>query len=535
MLNRRAFAVHGLVTLILAMPVLPWPAAAQATSPTRAGGIVIETDAGAIAGYRDGTVDHFLGIPYAASPIGERRWRPPQAVEAWSGVRDAVEYGNRCPAAESSNGPRTETEDCLFINVQRPAGIPTGAGLPVYVFIHGGGLVNGSSNQADMAAIVEQTGIIGVTLNYRLGALGFLAHPALTRESGNYGLLDQQAALRWVQTNIAAFGGDPERVTIGGESAGGWSVCAHLVSPGSAGLFSQAMLQSASCPSVPIAEAEAIGTVLADGLGCPAGDDTLTCLRDLPVSALIDSPYPGAPLPVHGTAFLPRPVREAIASGDFARVPVVIGANRDEGRTFAAGNTGWSRKQYEAWVRQTFAETADAVLAEYPWPADAGEYTGAYLSGAILTDSGLLLGIGGCTNRQLSHDFARHTDTYAFEFAHRTGPGLAPGPGGYEWGAGHAAELAYLFPSFDNGTPIAPTFDAGEQMLASTMKTYWGSFVTNGSPDAQGLRPWPLFNEDGGVLSLRAGDETVVISDTELADEHHCGFWDALNPLPSRR
>ena len=219
-------------------------------------GLVVRTESGPVRGVHNGAVEAFLGIPYAAPPVGDKRWRPPQPAESWNDIREAKAFGAYCAAAKSTNGPRSEAEDCLFINVWRPSDVSADARLPVYVFIHGGGFINGSSNQADMTEIVEKTGVVGVSFNYRLGALGFFSHPDVAKDSGDFGLMDQQAALRWVHENIAAFGGDPTRVTIGGESAGGYSVCAHLAAPGSAGLFAQAMMQSGSCISIPLAQAQ---------------------------------------------------------------------------------------------------------------------------------------------------------------------------------------------------------------------------------------------------------------------------------------
>src|SRR4051812_16586323 len=243
--------------------------------------LVVHTDKGAVRGFQEARgVDAFLGIRYAAAPVGDLRWRPPQPAAAWSGVQDATKFGNTCPATASTNGPRSETEDCLFVNVWRPSTVTRKRA--VYVFIHGGGLLNGSSNQADMTDIVQRTGAVGVSFNYRLGVFGFLSVPGLTAEggeSGNYGLMDQQAALRWVQNNIAAFGGRPNAVTVGGESAGGWSVCMQLVSPGSAGLFSKAMMQSGSCPSRTQAVAEAAGTNVAGAVGCSDAATQVACLR----------------------------------------------------------------------------------------------------------------------------------------------------------------------------------------------------------------------------------------------------------------
>ncbi|MGY1692956.1 carboxylesterase/lipase family protein [Geodermatophilus sp. SYSU D01105] len=514
-------AVLTALLVVAAPPVLAAPPPDQPP--------VVDTEAGAVQGARAEGVESFLGIPYAAPPVADLRWRPPQPAAPWEGVRPAEQYGNRCPAAESTNGPRSETEDCLFANVQRPAGTTADDGLPVYVFVHGGGFRNGSSNQHDMTELVALTGIVGVTMNYRLGALGFLGHPALTAEqgeSGNYGLMDQQAALRWVRQNIAAFGGDPDRVTIGGESAGGFSVCTHLVAPGSRGSFAAAMIQSGSCPSRTQEEADAGGQDVAASVGCADPATAVACLRAEPVGELVDAPMPVVP-PVRGTPFLPADPRVAVTTGDFAQVPVVIGANLDEGRTFAAEFIGWTREQYEAWVRETFAEATDAVLSRYPWPAQADEFTPAYLAGAIWTDAGLAAGIGGCPNRALTRDLAEHVPTWAYEFAARSGPGLRPIPG-YEWGAGHAAELAYLWPSFDNGTPIAPTFDAAEQQLATEMKQYWGAFVHSGDPAVPGQADWPEYGAAQGTLSLQPGGRSTVVTDAALADEHQCAFWDTL-------
>jgi carboxylesterase type B len=520
-----AFVAVSLVTLGSA-------AATGAASPDQHdGSLVVRTDKGALRGVRADGVDSFLGIPYAKAPVGRLRWRPPRPAAAWSGVRPAKRYGNRCPALASTNGPRSETEDCLFVNVQRPAGTRPGARLPVYFWIHGGGLLNGSSNQHNGAKIVRTTGVVVVTINYRLGVFGFMGHPALTREageSGNYGFQDQQAALRWVRRNIAAFGGNPRRVTIGGESAGGWSVCAHLVAPGSRGLFVGAMIQSGSCPSQTQAQAEATGTAVAAKVGCTDPATALGCLRRSSTARLLDA-TPDAPIVfVRGTSVLPLDPRVAVHQGRFTRVPVVIGANRDEGRTFTVDNVGWTKAQYLSWVRGTFGANADAVLAHYPWPAHADRFTAAYLTGAILTDSGLVFEIGGCPNRRLTQDIARHTRTWAYEFAHRTGPGLRPEPAGYVWGAGHAAELAYLWPSFDNGTPIAPNFNRAERRLATEMVRYWGAFVRHGRPQVAHQPHWPRYDRHQQVLSLRAGGGTRVISDARLAAEHQCAFWDSL-------
>jgi para-nitrobenzyl esterase len=213
-----------------------------------------------------------------------------------------------------------------------------------------------------------------------------------------------------------------------------------------------------------------------------------------------------------------------VATGQFTRVPVLFGTNRDEARSFVVGNVGWTRAQYEAWVRDTFGTLADAVLARYPWPAHADQLTGAYLSGAVLTDSGAGTDIGGCPARRLAHDLARRTPTFVYRFDHRTGPGFTTGPPGYVWGAGHFAELQYLWPAFRDSVPGAPDrpLDAAELRLARQLRAYWGAFVRTGRPAAAHQPAWTR----RGVLSLRAGSGSRMISDRKLATQHRCDLWD---------
>jgi carboxylesterase type B len=496
-------------------------------------GTIVRTDTGLVRGARSGEVDSFLGIPYARPPVGDLRWRPPQPAVPWSGIRDTLAFGARCPQLASTNGPLSETEDCLFLNVQRPAGVDAGDRLPVYFWIHGGGLLNGASNQHDGTFLVDANRMIVVTINYRLGVFGFLGHPALTQEagqSGNYGLMDQQAALRWVERNIGAFGGDPRHVTIGGESAGGWSVCAHLSAPGSRGTFAQAIAESGSCLSQTLPQAEARGASIARTVGCADAGTAAACLRSQSVAALLGATGTSPIVLVHGVPELPQDPDTAVRAGSFARVPVLYGSNRDEGRTFAQGFIGQTQAQYTGFVNAVFGSRAAAVLALYPWPATADRFTPAYLVGAIFTDAGFIAGIGGCPARGVTRALAGFTRTFAFEFDHRTGPGLNPNPAGYVWGAGHAAELAYMWPSFDNGVPIAPTFNAAERRLALDMARYWGSFVRTGRPSARDSSPWLRYDTTKRFLSLRAGGESTLIPDSAYAAEHNCSFWDAGQP-----
>ena len=509
-----------LVALLAAVGLLT--AGSQASARSSAGPPVVHTAQGAVRGVHAGAVEQFLGIPYAAPPVGDLRWRPPRPAASWSGVRSAEHHGSPCPQAGGSLGATpSENEDCLVLDVYRPAGHPGGARLPVYFWIHGGGLQTGTSSLYDGSTIARETGVVVVAINYRLGVLGFAGHPALTAEageSGNYGFADQQAALRWVHRNIAAFGGDPGAVTIGGESAGGWSVCAHLAAPRSRGLFAGAIIQSGGCVSGTQAEAEAGGTGVAAKVGCTDATTALACLRATPVKKLVDA-TPGQTLFTRGTSALPRDPRVAVATGRFTRVPVVIGANRDEARTFTLGYLGWTRAQYEAWVHDTFGSRAGAVLARYPWPARSDRFTAAYVIGAVLTDSGLGFDLGGCPNRRLAHDLGRHTPTYTYQFDHRTGPGVVGGFPGYVWGAGHAAELQYLWPSLQGADrPLNPA----ELRLAGQLTAYWGAFVRTGRPAAAHQPAWLRY----GVLSLRAGPRSRMIPDRAVAQQHQCEFWD---------
>ena len=522
-ISRRGMLVAAATALALVVPALP----AAAASTTVANRLVVHTDKGVIRGTTTNGVDSFLGIPYAAPPVGPLRWQPTQAHAAWSGVLPTTHYGPRCTALASTNGPRTNAENCLFINVQRAAGVTAGRNVPVYVFIHGGGLVNGSSNQAGGGKIVRLSNAIVVTMNYRLGVFGFLGLPGLSSTGqGDYGLLDQQAALRWVQRNIAAFGGDPHQVTLGGESAGAWSVCAHLTAPGSRGLFERAMMESGSCYSRPLAATHADSATFAAAAGCSSPATAVACLRTKSAAALLDASTGFSQTLTSGTAVLPQPTATAVAMGEFARVPIVTGSNRDEGRTFTQGDIGLTHAQYVAVVRATFGPAAGQVLARYPWPAKADRFTPAYLLGAIFTDAGLVAGIGGCSQLRLDQAFARFVPTYSYEFDARRGPGLVPIPG-YVWGAGHAAELAYLFPSFNNGTPIAPTFNAAERELSRNMIDYWGSFVFHSTPQSQGQANWPTFNVASRIMSLRPGGQSHAISIAAFRAEHQCTFWDA--------
>jgi para-nitrobenzyl esterase len=526
-------AVAGLAVAVSAATVLAQASgslsAATQAQAARPRSLTVTTSAGAVMGRTAGTVDQFLGMPYAAPPAGALRWEPPQPVTPWQGIRSALSYGNRCPQLADTNGPRIDTEDCLYLNVYAPAVIPPGKQLPVLFMIHGGRLVNGAGDQHDGSLIAADENLVVVSFNYRVGPFGFLAVPGLTAapdaSGGNFGLLDQEAALRWVRSNIAAFGGDPGKVTIAGESSGGWSVCALLASPPAAGLFSQAIMESGSCASQPVATAQASGLGLAATAGCTVPAAAASCLRAKPEAAVLDASAAYQPEFISGGPDLPAPPAQAVASGRYDQVPILFGTNHDEARIFTQGLASWTQQQYVQFVDALYGSPAPAILARYPWSAFPQPYTAAYAVAAIWTDSGFITGIGGCPEQNLAQQFARgQPHVYFYQFDDRHAPPLADGPPGYQWGAGHAMELAYMWPSFTNGFSLYAELTGAQLRLSRQMIAYWGAFVRNGTPAAAGQPFWPSYRT-GLLMSLRPGGRSRAITAAAFAAAHQCGFW----------
>ncbi|MGN9793234.1 carboxylesterase/lipase family protein [Streptomyces sp. OZ13] len=355
-------------------------ARATTTDATAAEGPVVTTRYGQVRGKAGQTANSYLGIPYAAPPVGSQRWKPPSPPGRWPGVRAATTPGNPCMQGAASSpwgdlaGPGTPSEDCLYLNVHTPAQRALHK-RPVMVWIHGGGFTVGSGTFYDGSNLAAKGDVVDVTFNYRLGAFGYLAHPGLAEESpqgisGNYGLLDQQAALRWVRDNIAAFGGDPDNVTVFGESAGGGSVCQHLVSPRAIGLFHRAVAQSGCGFPLPTQESQQDrGATWANSLGCA----DVACLRTRPADQVL-----GASLnptarwaPNVDGKVLPLQVTDALERGRFHRVPVLQGTTADEGRLTVATTYDLAGRQltaagYPVAVRALYGERTDEILARYP-------------------------------------------------------------------------------------------------------------------------------------------------------------------------
>jgi para-nitrobenzyl esterase len=429
-------------------------------------------------------------------------------------VRDADEFGASCAQEASPLTVASDAEDCLFLNVYAPRG--RAHGRPVMVWFHGGGLVGGSGDFYDPAGLVRD-GVVVVTINYRLGALGFLAHPALAAApggpSGDYGLMDQQAALRWVSRNAARFGGDPGNVTVFGESAGGLSVLSQLVSPGARGLLDRAIVQSGAyaltLPS--LADAETAGQAFAAAAGC--ADQSSACLRALPVRTLLANQ--GNTVPNVDGRVLPQSLDTALATGQFTRVPVINGSTRDEWRLFVAigelSGSPVTEQNYLAMIAGTLGvspEVAAVVAARYPLSAYPSP---SVALGAVGTDA-----IFACPALTVSKAVSRFVPTYGYEFADRDAPPLLP-PVSFPQGAAHASELPYLF-----RLPIGGTLTPEQQQLAAGMRRLWTGFAASGTPPG-----WPRFTQARQPLLSLVPPRPVVA--TDFAATHQCAFWSAVN------
>ncbi|SHG22742.1 carboxylesterase/lipase family protein [Streptoalloteichus hindustanus] len=525
-----SFAALALTT------ALPLPASGAGV--TTQDSAVVRTDRGAVRGVEHADYREFHGIPFAAPPVGELRWRSPRPHAPWTGTRDATKPGARCAQLASVTGtPASNAEDCLYLTVTAPR--PVGRGpKPVMVWLHGGGFVEGAGSEYDPHRIAVRGDVLVVTVNYRLGIFSNFAHPGLDG-SGAFGLEDQQAALRWVRRNAVAFGGDPGNVTLFGQSAGGQSVCAQLAAPGAAGLFHRAVIQSSLCttkipanalaPGLPtVSPWETVESVAARGrqtataLRCPDPATALTCLRDLPPEQLMPVFGQFAGLS-YGSRTLPEDPYRVLREGRMHRMPVLSGTTRDE-MTFMQAVIDLSggpltARRYRQYLDEAFGVDADRVAARYPLrPHEPPSRTWA----AVTTDSALT-----CPTLNRSRLFARHVPTYGYEFADRTVPPTLPDVG-YPYGAYHSADLFSLFDLRDGA--VGPELDAQQRRLGDLMIDYWTAFARTANPNAPGLPRWPRLRPNTpAAQSLATGPHGV--GPVDLAQEHHCQFWDSVSAL----
>ncbi|SFC02398.1 carboxylesterase family protein [Massilia yuzhufengensis] len=463
---------------------------------------LVRTAQGVVQGRVDQGVERFTGLPYAVAPA---RWSAPGPAPAWRGVRAPLAQSPRCPQSAAGLADGRESEDCLYLDLVRPAAQAPRA-RAVYVYVHGGGATQGGAADHDGGALAAEADIIVVSINYRLGALGFLNSALLEGEGGNYALQDVAAALRWVHASIGAFGGDPARITLGGESAGATVLCPLLGDPAIAAMLRAAIVSSDDClrdtDTVETARARAADYV--QRLGCRDA----ACLRGLPAAALVGGLF-AAP-----TVGRQQPIR----------VPLLLGANRDEGRIAAREFFGFGLDQYLAWLERLVGP-AHAARVERAYrhegQGSGARFEHAYKASAVITDSGMR-GFGGCSLLRLAR--AARVPVYLYQF--EDGGAASGADGGFDVGAAHAAELPYLWPAgpfAGAAAQLAPP----QQALARRMRADWGRFVRAGRPG------WAAVQEGAAYLAYLPGSVGLRPL-AAYRKAHRCALWDSIPAIMAR-
>lgn len=469
----------------------------MSASPRNAAPPIVHAPAGAVRGTAEDGLMVFKGIPFAEAPVGARRWQAPVPKAPWEGVREATAFGPACfqPESKLNNiyaaNPYPMSEDCLSLNIWSPANAKN---APVFFWIYGGALWGGASRDPMYdGARMARRGVVVVSINYRLGVLGWLAHPELSKEnasglSGNYGLLDQIEALRWVQRNIASFGGDPTNVTIAGESAGGLSVMYLMASPPARGLFARAIAESAYMISTPelktprfgAPSAEASGVALAEKLHAPS----LAALRAMDPAQLTNAGAAAgfAPFGAVDGKILAGQIVDVFDKGEQARVPLLAGFNAGEIRSLKvlAPPAPATAAEYEQRIRANYGDLADAFLRLYP----ASDYKESILA---TTRDALY---GWTAERLVRKQSALGVPSYLYLWDHAYPAAESAGLHAF-----HASELPYVFGSFDGTPPLWPKVPdtAPERGLSNAMIGYWTSFARTGKPQSEGAAAWPAF------------------------------------------
>ena len=524
----------ALCCLLLALLVHATGALAQGspkqTAKRLAAGPIVTTDKGKVEGKLDAITGKpmFLGIPYAASPGGALRWKPPADVKAWPGVRKAVAFGSRCPQVDDSiwSKPTPTSEDCLYLNVWTPA---TGSGRrPVMFYIHGGGFLAGDSGDMGLgpllngAHLAAERDMVVVTINYRLGALGFLVHPSLDAEnggrSGNYGFLDMIAALKWVQANIENFGGDPKKVMIFGHSAGATATCAVLVSPLAKDLFSSAAIQSGWCGAATAQERRDAGVKVAEKLGCRGNDaNAAACLRRLQprnilreVGAFDRNYYIFAPWQTSHTLaagatvdgqVLPDVPLNMLKAGTHNHVPLIIGSTHDEFQFFIADVFSIvTCHDHVDYIRKQFGNDANAVLQKYPCPFGLPRDASVQAGSDFYFTCPLRRAVRAATATQTEPVYQ-----YLFSYPVNSITLIK---------ASHLSDIPYVFGTFlESATPSS---------WYKHMEIYWAKFAETGDPNGPGLVPWSRYDRNQDNY-LNFG---WLISEERNLKNGKCDFWD---------
>jgi para-nitrobenzyl esterase len=482
--------------------------------------VQVRTEAGVVEGAQsaDGKVVIFKGIPYGAPPEGELRWKEPQPVARWKGVRKATEFGARCMQARiyedmvfRDAGP---SEDCLYLNVWTP-GISAKTKRPVMVWIYGGGFQAGATSEPRQdGEHLAHKGVVVVSMDYRMGIFGFFSHPGLTAESahhasGNYGLMDQAAALKWVHDNIAAFGGDPNNVTIFGESAGSFAVSALMASPLSKGLIHAAVGESGAffgrtLGPKSLAESERRDAIFAESLGLKS----IGQLRALSAQRILDAAMSGNRAlfePSIDGYFMPSRAYDIYAMSDQAHIPLMAGWNRDEGSYQEFFKTEQvNQKNYVAKIRQTFGEAASEALKLFPGGSDE-----EVKSSAALLSTADFIAFGTWKWMEI-HSRTGEAAVYRYEFDH-----VPPASEGHEAEAGlayHSAEIEYVFGTLD-WKKIS--WRPEDYKLSEEMGTYWTNFAKTGNPNGTNLAVWPKYEEKNGYQVMHLAPVPRAMADTQ--------------------
>lgn len=496
-----------------------------------AGGLqpsAVSTKQGPVTGTENGNVVSYLGVPYAQPPAGALRWRPPQPAVQRSGTLGATAYGKACPQPVANNDITADqmSEDCLYLNVQKPVSATPGSKLPVLVYIHGGAFVQGSGAQVDGSTIASKGNLVYVSFNYRLGALGYLANPALqanTRDPnlGNFAVLDQQAALQWVHDNIAAFGGDPDNVTIWGLSAGATSTFTLLESPASKGLFNKAVMESGGggpYSNLQPSDAAAQGNTLIAATGCSSASDVVACLRSQSATSIVTAQASGKWRPTVDGHVVTQVPSLAFAAGNFNRVPVMIGGVYDEGTLF---------------VPPTLPAAAylPALTSLAPAGYDMTQIDAAYpLASYPVPAQGFARAMGdamyGCGNSSRRDELSAWVPVYGWEF---TDPALSfpSNPTSFYTGSQHGLDATYWFGPTDVATAST---NPAMQALGEKMKTYLANFARNGNPNGNKtdatLPNWPRYASPADRSMVELTIPAITASNTAFETSHKCStLW----------
>jgi len=479
----------------------------------------VKLDTGLISGLpgKDAEVRVYKGIPFAAPPVGELRWRAPRPAGHWDGIRKADEFGAICMQQAAGRGPAPNmSEDCLFLNVWTAAK-SAGDRRPVMVWLHPGGYTSGSgSSPAYDGENLAKKGVVLVTVNYRLGIFGFFSHPELTKESdrhasGNYAFMDQIAALQWVQKNIAAFGGDPKRVTIFGDSAGAASLSNLMGSPLAKGLFQRAIAESGGWlglsvnPMRKLADAEQAGMKTAESLGAKS----LAELRAKPAADVLKAGRGGGPV-IDGWV-LPEDVGTVFAEGKQNDVPLLVGSNKDEG-TFFIQPAGAERFIEQS--RRRFGDLADTFFKLYP--ADSDEQANASQLAAFRDELGFVM-----RNWARLETKTGKSKAFLYYFTHEPPTAQGSPRGGRGTGATHGAEAQYVFENLLGNRP----WTALDHQLADTVSSYWVNFATHGDPNGKGLPPWPAYDAKKNDRAMVLGDQVEIGPEP---NQSQLAFYEAL-------